>query len=378
MDPQDHQAPPPWLQALMQQIEEGRQEQQQRANDQEARIHHLEEMLMQHAVGTFAHANAAEPTVEAAAPPTVEPATEPTQEPISTASRRVRPRPRLPDPPLFGGNVNDWPTWRITMENKLTVDGEAIGSRHAQFMYIFSRLEKLAWKNTGTFVKHRRSEGSPEEILEYLERIYGDPNAQARAARKLHQMKQPDGVSFPRFLPRLEKEFADAGAINWHDQARRQILLGSLNKTMSAALMNRGIPNTYSELNGRKSTRRGKFTDEMDWEPTVSANKVRPRENRNRATNGKRAKWVAEEEITRRREEGLCLRCGEEDHFVSNCPYRPAERPSSSRVALGQTKKGRAVSEMARRRSRGKTAEMDDDSSGEETPSESGSDSENE
>ncbi|KAJ5583166.1 retrotransposon gag protein [Penicillium sp. DV-2018c] len=282
------------------------------------------------------------------------------------------------------------------MENKLDVDGEAIGSPHDQFMYIFSRLEKLAWKNTGTFVKHRRSEGDPVEILEYLERIYGDPNAQARAARKLHQMKQPDGVSFPRFLPRLEKEFADAGAINWHDQARRQILLGSLNKTMSAALMNRGIPNTYSELvnrlheisndidaltggeNGKKSSaRRGRIVDEMDWEPTVSANKVRPRENRNRASNGKRAKWVAEE-ITRRREQGLCLRCGEEDHFVSNCSYRPAERPSSSRVALGQTKKGHAANVMAKRRDGRKTVETDDYSSGEETPTESESDSENE
>ena len=218
-------------------------------------------------------------------------------------------------------------------------------------MYVFSRLEKLAWKNTGTFAKHRRNDGGPEDILEYLENIYGDPNAQARAARKLHQIKQSDGLSFPRFLPRLEKEFADAGAINWPDQARRQILLASLNRAMSAALMNRGIPDTYSGLVTRlheistdidtlnlsgegsrnTSNRRRKQPDEMDWTPTVNAHRID-------TGSRKKAKWVSTEEIKRRREEDRCLRCGKEGHYIAKCSYLPAERPSSSRVAVGQTK----------------------------------------
>ncbi|KAL2694987.1 hypothetical protein AAEP93_011159, partial [Penicillium crustosum] len=41
------------------------------------------------------------------------------------------------------------------------------------------------------------------------------------------------------------KEFADAGALEWPDEAKRQILLGSLNRTMSNSLMNRGIPATF-------------------------------------------------------------------------------------------------------------------------------------
>lgn len=107
------------------------------------------------------------------------------------------------------------------MENKLSVDGPAIGSPQEQFIYIFSRLEKLAWKNTGTYVKMRRNDGTPQELLDHLEGIYGDPNSKARAARRLHQMRQQEDQPFSKFLPRLEKEFADIGALEWPNEAKR-------------------------------------------------------------------------------------------------------------------------------------------------------------
>jgi hypothetical protein len=100
-------------------------------------------------------------------------------------------------------------------------------------------------------VKYSRDTAGPDDLLAYLEGIYRDPNAQSRAARRLHQIKQISGQPFNRFLPKLEKEFADARAINWPDEARRQILLGALNEEMSAALMNRGVPATYSGLVSR-------------------------------------------------------------------------------------------------------------------------------
>jgi hypothetical protein len=42
-------------------------------------------------------------------------------------------------------------------------------------------------------------------------------------------------MAFSKFLPRLEKEFADADALEWHDEAKRQILLGAINRTMSSS-----------------------------------------------------------------------------------------------------------------------------------------------
>lgn len=42
-----------------------------------------------------------------------------------------------------------------------------------------------------------------------------------------------------------------------------------------------------------------------------------------------RAKWVTEEERTRRRENGLCLRYGRKDYRVNRCPLAPALKPSN-------------------------------------------------
>jgi hypothetical protein len=95
------------------------------------------------------------------------PATEPMPEP-QRVENIPRPKARLPDPALFGGNTSNWSTWRVTIENKLSVDGEAIGTPQDQFMYVFSRLEKLAWKNSGTFMKLRQNTGNPQELLQYL------------------------------------------------------------------------------------------------------------------------------------------------------------------------------------------------------------------
>src|ERR1700761_199180 len=43
-----------------------------------------------------------------------------------------------------------------------------------------------------------------------------------------------------------------------------------------------------------------------------------------------RAKWVSPAEITARKENGLCLRCGAGGHRIDRCPYRPAVNPSKN------------------------------------------------
>ncbi|KAF7514782.1 hypothetical protein PCG10_004632, partial [Penicillium crustosum] len=126
------------------------------------RIRRLEEMIAQQGISNQ--------TDEITSETVTEQVRTATETPSSIGEPYRRPRARLPDPVLFAGS-------RITMENKLAVDGEAIGATHEQFMYVFSRLEKLAWKNTGTYVKHRRNDGTPEELLDYLEKIYGNLNA---------------------------------------------------------------------------------------------------------------------------------------------------------------------------------------------------------
>jgi hypothetical protein len=62
-------------------------------------------------------------------------------------------------------------------------------------------LEKMALKNTNSFVKTQQNDHEPQQLLGYLENIYGDLNIKARAARRLYLIQQREDQSFAKFLP---------------------------------------------------------------------------------------------------------------------------------------------------------------------------------
>lgn len=338
---------PDWAQALIQQMQAQNQQLLAHHEQQNSRIASLEQALKEARAKT--------------------PETPPTPQIPDATSKR--PRSRLPDPSRFGGDRGEWPAWKVTMENKLLIDGPAIGESSEQFLYIYSRLEGNAWKNVTTFVALRRESGTPEAFFQYLEGLYGDPNSMTRAAARLHTLKQGEHQSFAKFLPLLEKEFADAGALEWHDNAKRPIILRALNTQMAQALVSRGIPSTFQEIvntlhaistdidmlnlqkGARKTLSSGSSTrvpttareeiyrseDTMDWTPSytkVTKSQIpnpdgyksdRPED---RALMGKRAEWVTKDVINRRREEGRCLRCGRSGCLLRRCPLKPALPPS--------------------------------------------------
>jgi hypothetical protein len=285
-----------------------------------------------------------------------------------------RPRPRLPDPPTFKGSRGDWPVWRMAIENKLLVDSEAIGDDRACLLYVYSRLEGNASKNTVAFMQHRRQDGSPHDLILYLDNIYGDPNLKKRATQRLREMKQGTKQSFAKFLPKFEKEFADSGAMTWPEDAKISILTGSLNLTMRTALAYRDAPGTFADLilllrridtdfdllatevkrqtsgdEGWPNRSRSPAADQMDWTPTTKANRTRSSEE----GRSRRAKWVEKDEMDRRREEGLCFRCGRENCQVSTCPLLPAIKPDAKvrtvKAISGKGRKGTKPSARAKR-----------------------------
>lgn len=359
-------SPPGWAQALMQQIAENHRMQEsttvaqnERNAAQDERIERLEALLLSTTNTSESTPKHPERMVDTAGSLSEE------NLPNEMKTEIRRPRARLPDPAMFAGSSSEWPSWRTVMENKLSVDGEAIGSQQDQFAYVFSRLEKMALKNTNSFVKMQRNGREPRHLLDYLENIYGDPNLKARAARRLHLMRQREDQPFSKFLPQLEKEFADAGAFEWHDEPKRQVLLASLNRTMTETLRYRGVPSTFSELIARlheistdndtldinrpqrshspKTTHARTTYEPMDWTPTqaVTVNHTYPRPNRQRSVPestppwdqhliGKRAKWATPDEVERRRAEGRCFRCGRGGCRIQQCPLLPAVPPKEA------------------------------------------------
>jgi hypothetical protein len=231
-------SPPMWAQMLMQQLTRSAATQEERAEAQNERIKQLEELL-QKTTPTQSSIESLPEQHEA------------TTYTYKTGHENRYPRARLPDPTTFKGIRSEWPVFRTAIENKIALDARAIGDSRAQFLYVFSRLEGIASKNVVTFVRQHRENGDPQELIQYLESIYGDPNATARAAQRLRDLRQGDNQPFTRFLLSLEKEFADSSAMSWPDDAKRSILLGCLNKSMRTMLVQRGVPEAFNDLVAR-------------------------------------------------------------------------------------------------------------------------------
>jgi hypothetical protein len=87
--------------------------------------------------------------------------------------------------------------------------------------------------------------------------------------------------------------------------------------------------------------------DPMDWTSTVRVNTAAPRGIPNPTGHqstrpedqdliGKRAKWVSQGEIDKRRYENRCLRCGRHGCRLLQCPLLPAINPNRSQVQRPQ------------------------------------------
>ncbi|KAK4117936.1 hypothetical protein N657DRAFT_540960, partial [Parathielavia appendiculata] len=274
----------------------------------------------------------------------------------------------LPDPPRFDGNRKNYRSWKLEMEGKLRTDGCLLGPPADQFTYIYSRLGVLPQAMAAAFYESGGPGGAhnPVDFLRYLTSTYEDPNLAQHALNNLDEMAQGDKESFAAFYPRFEKELADAGGAAWSDAVRINYLRRTLNKEMKTYLISmlhlpkdylgfvrelhelganidaqrfsqrraekklRNLPSTGST----PTTQRAQNTEQtnvprpdvMDWEPT-KINRAIQKQNKELA--GKRAKWASEQEVQRRRREGLCTRCGRKGCWSDKCPLLPPKRPNS-------------------------------------------------
>jgi hypothetical protein len=313
-----------------------------------------------------------------AAPPTAPPAALPEPEPERRGSKMT-----MPDPPRFDGTRKKFRSWRLEMEGKLRADGHVIGSPSNQFAYIYSRLGDLPQATSAAFYERGGADGQrdPAAFMRYLTLTYQDPNIAQEALNKVSGMTQGDRESFAAFLPRFERELADAGGALWTDDVRINYLKKALNEEMTDRLVgNLHLPTNYdgyvrelyqlgTNLSAQRAARkRGQKKtpapppqphaeprekayrpqkpradpDEMDWEPAKISKLIRKQD---KELAGKRAKWVDKAEMDLRAKEGRCFRCGRSGCRVERCPLLPARNPRSQPAV--RAKKSRPVVEAA-------------------------------
>jgi len=266
------------------------------------------------------------------------------------------------------------------IQNKLIIDAGSFLSDHEQQAYVVTCLAGDAARNAVTFVSSHPG-SSASALLEYLNTIYSDPNAEHRARTRLYSLRMSESQPFPHFLQRFEQELAESGMQEWPEQARMDALKNAISPPMRQALWYRGVPNTYAKLvtrlhdistqayslnipvgkrekiyNSSWGKSAAEITsavsgngipayDPMEIDGPEHGARVSAARRSSSPTNpnghpstrpedrqylGKRAKWASKEEMHARRTEGRCLRCGRQGCRIARCPLAAARKPAET------------------------------------------------
>ena len=177
----------------------------------------------------------------------VTPATTTTDTTTEQSTQTTTKKARLPDVAKFTGQRDQWKAWKLDMSAKLTTDRAYFGDERTMLYYVYARLDGGAKANATTYVEAYGTQTSPNELVAYLDRIYGDPNHAERAVERLQTYKQRADQTFAKFLPTFEKNLADAGGQAWADPAKKGFLMGAIRADIKKELIAVEMPASYHD-----------------------------------------------------------------------------------------------------------------------------------
>lgn len=267
-----------------------------------------------------------------------------------------KPGKALPSLQDYHGDTNKLEAWLQQARVKIRVDYQDC-TEFVKFWALAACLRGKALQRMDAWTRQYGSPGlaTADAFFSQMELVFRDPQAKERAARKLASLRQ-DNRSFVDMFMEWQSLVIEAGGSDWPDNAKKISLDQTLNEELAQAMITVQTPNGFEaycnalkEVDDRLRAYKLRFphrsrtatptsgrpqngstqkpgnssppnqtphTDKMDWQPTNA-----------KASSIRRAKWVNQQELSRRREARLCMRCGDSRHFVENCPYLPARRP---------------------------------------------------
>lgn len=154
-------------------------------------------------------------------------------------------RKALPLPPKYSGKKKEYESWSQEMRAKIRIDGDFYDNDPIKLWWLInSCLGDSPRLIVATFVKSGGRSGAhdPDVFMAYLDSIYKDRTLQARAARDLRRMHQPDKASLATFIPKFEQTLVEAGGATWPDGAKITFLEGALNSELQRSLITVDLP----------------------------------------------------------------------------------------------------------------------------------------
>jgi len=303
----------------------------------------------------------------------------PTDTPVTTAFVR-KPKPSLSDPERYDHTDKTlYPQFAGLLRAKVRIDGLSIGNEQEKAWYMFGRLKGDAAKRIFPWLNAADKDGTlcTGDLFKHMDVAFSDPRAKEKALALLNRTKQED-LSLNDFLGKFDQLLLEACGWDWDDDIKKGYLKDTISTELLLSLVGAEEKASYEEYcnqlrriwdqieevkerTSKYSHQWGKKAreesvqplanhDPMDWEAVIAA-AVKVAAGR---TDQKKDRWASDDEINRRRQEGLCLRCGGEGHYVRNC--RTKKPPST-----GSKKKARVAAAKTQKAKRALPQEDDDD-----------------
>lgn len=262
------------------------------------------------------------------------PVTAPPSETISLSEK-------IPDPKEFDGSRQDLPRFVQQVYGKMNANADRFPMAISRMTYVAGRLTGNAYALMLPKIKY----GIPQfvdypEMLEYLERAFGDPDRTQNAQNKLFQLRQKH-LDFSTYYAEFQRLALEA---EMPESALVPLLFQGISRELQDMLLHNPAPSTdYTTYTNHLQTLDNRYRQHQQQ---MSRNRNNTRLSSQTANapiaqtptaNGEPMDLSSARKTRTsfnsqgRRERGECFRCGEKGHLVAACPLPAPTKPAQLR-----------------------------------------------
>jgi hypothetical protein len=266
-------------------------------------------------------------------------------------------RDKIDVQPFDGSDYSLYPQFESALQAKFAIETVSFASEAAMVWWALGKLKDKAARVMNPWTEAYKADPTGftvQNMFAQMKVQFGDTERRKKALQQLQHLRQSNRP-FEELLADFNRLLLEAGGHGWDDALKIGMLRAALNlgmKDRMVAVVEAEDYNTYCQQvkgiadkleslqkikrfsrypHGPRPTVRAEqqaspsasqpANDTMEWEPTHT--RLQDKGKR------RRAKWVSQEEMDRRRKERRCLRCGATGHEVRTCVYLPAKRPDT-------------------------------------------------
>ena len=244
---------------------------------------------------------------------------------------------KIPDPKEFDGSRQDLPRFVQQVYGKMNANADRFPIATSRMTYVAGRLTGKAYALMLPKIKY----GIPQfvdypEMLEYLERAFGDPDRTQNAQNKLFQLRQKH-LDFSTYYAEFQRLALEA---EMPESALVPLLFQGISRELQDMLLHNPAPSSeYTAYATHLQTLDNRYRQHQQQmsrnrnntrlsTPTATAPAAQtPTSSGEPMDLSSARKPRTPFNSQGRRERGECFRCGEKGHLVAACPLPAPTRP---------------------------------------------------